>query len=197
MGEFRSKRVELLGLVTVAGAIVCAATLLGFAGRFWWVFDLFSHFRLQYLLSLSLILLLVLLGRRYRTSGVFGLCAAIDLACILPYYLPITSAPHTGSTALCAISMNVNTTNAHFDLVKQFIRDHDPDVILLLEVNAAWVAALEEIRALYPYQHIEPREDNFGIALYSRRAFTTCDTVYLGQAAHLPLWESSMWQGKD
>ena len=46
-------------------------------------------------------------------------------------------------------SMNVNTTNAHFDLVKQFVRDHDPDVVLLLEVNAAWVA-LEEIRHCIP-----------------------------------------------
>ena len=89
--ESKSKRVTLLGLCVSAGAVVCAATLLGFAGRLWWFFDLFSHFRVQYLLSLSLVVLLTLLGRRFRASGVFGLFVAANLACILPYYLSVDS----------------------------------------------------------------------------------------------------------
>ena len=180
MGELLRKRVEVFGLLVAAGAVICAVTLFGFAGRLWWVFDLFSHFRVQYLLSISLIILL-LVGKRFRASAVFGLFAAINLACILPYYFsPNPEAVNT--PRLRAISFNVNTANEQFDLVKHFIIEQKPDVILLMAVNAAWVKALEEIRELYPYQKSEPREDNFGIALYSRLSFATCEIVYLGRA---------------
>ena len=83
---------------------------------------------------------------------------------------------------LRVISVNVHTANERSDLVKQLIRDQDPDVVLLLEVNAKWVAALEELQPVYPYRQVEFREDNFGIALYSKHALTACRTMYLGEA---------------
>ena len=82
----------------------------------------------------------------------------------------------------CAVSINVNTANRQVALVKQLLRDYEPDVVLLMEVNAAWITALEEIRPQYPYQKAVPRDDNFGIALYSKLPFTACDTVEWGQA---------------
>ena len=103
---------------------------------------------------------------------------------------------HSGSTALRFISLNVHTANDQFDLVKQLIRDHDPDVVLLMEVNAEWIEALEELHSVYPYQQVEPREDNFGIALYSKRAFTTCAPFTWAMRGCLLLWERSRSQGK-
>jgi endonuclease/exonuclease/phosphatase (EEP) superfamily protein YafD len=178
----RRRWLTLPGLLVAAGTMVCVATGCGFAGRLWWVFDLFSHFRLQYFLSISLALVLSLPARRFRASTAFGLCAAINLACLLPYYLPNKPTTSDRSAVLRVISINVHTANEHFDLVKQFLRDHDPDVILLMEVNAAWIKALEEIRPIYPYQQAEPREDNFGMVLCSKLPFTTCATIFLGQA---------------
>jgi endonuclease/exonuclease/phosphatase (EEP) superfamily protein YafD len=181
MSELLRKRVDFFGLLMAAGSIICAVTLFGFAGRLWWVFDLFSHFRVQYFLSTSLILILLLIGKRFRASAVFGLIAAINFACILPYYL--SPNPATSKTpVLRAVSINVNTANEQFDAVKDFILEHNPDFILLMEVNADWVKALEEMRPVYPYQKSEPREDNFGIALYSKLSFTRCDVAYLGRA---------------
>ena len=84
MSESRPKQTTVLGLVTAAGAVVCTATLCGFAGRFWWFFDLFSHFRLQYFLSLACILLLLLPARRLRAAMVLGVFAAVNLACGRP-----------------------------------------------------------------------------------------------------------------
>jgi endonuclease/exonuclease/phosphatase (EEP) superfamily protein YafD len=179
--ERRSRRVTLLGLCVSAGAVVCTATLLGFAGRCWWFFDLFSHFQVQYLLSLSLVILLTLLAKRFRASAVLGLFAAANLACILPYYLSADSPVRNGSAPLRFISLNVHTANDRFDLVKQLIRDHDPDIVLLMEVNAEWIEALEELHSVYPHRQVAPREDNFGIALYSKRPFTKCGILYLGQ----------------
>ena len=87
MRELLRGPVGLWGLLTAAGAGIFSATLAGLAGRFWWVFDLFSHFRVQYLISISVVIILLLLGKKWRSAAVLGLCAAINLASILPYYL--------------------------------------------------------------------------------------------------------------
>ena len=43
------------GLLTVAGVVASLATVIGFIGRFYWFFDLFSHFRIHYLLAEEII----------------------------------------------------------------------------------------------------------------------------------------------
>ena len=165
-----------------AGAIVCASTLFGLLGRFWWFFDLFSHFRVQYFLSISTITVFLLIAKHYRVSAGFGLCAAINLTSIFPYYFGSATTNNGDGVTLRAVSINVNTANRSFDLVKQFLRDNHPDIVLLIEVDKAWVTALEEIHSTYPYQKTSPREDNFGIALYSKLPFRKCDIVRFGPA---------------
>ena len=182
MSAFLKIRVRLYGLLTAAGAVVFLSTLLGFGGQFWWVLDLFSHFRVQYLISISVILSLLLIGRRFRTAAVLGLCLAGNLACVLPYYVTGRHDAPAASTVLRAISLNVNTANQNYDLVKELVRTGDPDIILLTEVDSAWVAALADVQAAYPFQEIEPRPDNFGIALYSRLPCVECKIIYLGEA---------------
>jgi endonuclease/exonuclease/phosphatase (EEP) superfamily protein YafD len=185
MSTSHTRRVTLGGLCTVAGTAACAATLFGFLGRLWWVWDLCAHFRVQYLLALAVVLVVTLVRRRFVVGGVFGLFAAANLACIAPYYWPVATAIDQPSASLRLISVNVHTANQHFDLVRQLVLDYDPDVVLLMEVDADWVAALQELRARYPYWQVAVREDNFGIALCSKRPFAACRTLYLG-AAELP-----------
>ena len=175
-------KVQLTGLLSAAGSIVCASTLLGFAGKFWWVFDLFSHFRVQYFLAISVILVLLLIAGKYRTCAAFGLCAAINLVCILPYYLPADDPAAGDSYTLRAISINVNTANRSYDSVKRFISENNPDFLLLMEVNSDWVNALRPIESLFPYHRYESREDNFGIALYSKLPYSKCEIIYLGDS---------------
>lgn len=182
VSELLRTRITLSGLLMAAGAIVCASTLFGLLGRFWWFFDLFSHFRVQYFLSISIIAVLLLIGKKFRVAVGFGLCAAINLASILPYYFGSAATNSASAAPLRAVSINVNTENRRFDLVRQFIHDHHPDVVLMLEVDQAWVKALEELHSTYPYQKLNPREDYFGIALYSKLPFTKCDIVRFGRA---------------
>lgn len=44
-----------------------------------------------------------------------------------------------------------------------------PDVVGLVEPNERWLRALAPALADYPHRLEQPREDNFGMALYSRR----------------------------
>ncbi len=55
-----------------------------------------------------------------------------------------------------------------------------PDILILQEVNKAWVAKIEEIENVLPYKFIRSREDNFGIAVYSQYPFDSSEVIYPG-----------------
>jgi endonuclease/exonuclease/phosphatase (EEP) superfamily protein YafD len=175
-------RVSLSGLLIAAGTIIFGATLSGFAGRLSWILDLFAHFQIQYLLSISIVILFLLALKRFKMSAIFAVCFAINLARVLPYYWPVNHATDHSSSSIRAIALNVNTANEQYDLVSKLVLEQKPDIFVLTEVSAAWINAMESLRSTYPHQKCMPREDNFGIALYSKLPFTKCTVVELGQA---------------
>lgn len=179
---FFKLRTALWGLLGAAGTMVFVPTLLGFAGPLWWVFDLLSHFRVQYFFFASFVALLFFAGRKRRAAAGMGLCAAINLALLLPYYLPSGDANHAGARQIRAISVNVNTANRRYDLVKKVLIDNRPDIVLLQEVNGAWMNGLCEIEQSYELRLARPREDNFGIVLYSRLPCVRSEVRGLGVA---------------
>jgi len=133
------------GLLTAAGAVACLATLLGFLGRFWWFLDLFSHFRVQYLLGLGVLGILLLIGRRWRTATVFLAFACVNLVLVAPLYLGRRSVLPEGWTALRAMLLNVNTHSGDADRVKDAVLAADPDILVLEEhghsvaIHATWI----------------------------------------------------------
>ena len=74
------------GLLTAAGIVASVATVLGFLGRFSWLLDLFSHFRVQYMLGLLVLGVVLFIGRRSRTASAFLLLACVNIAPVLPLY---------------------------------------------------------------------------------------------------------------
>jgi len=69
-----------------------------------------------------------------------------------------------------------------FDRVLDCIRRHDPDLVVLEEVDARWMADLESLHLTYPHILAEPRGDNFGIALFSKLPFQQSEIVWPGEA---------------
>ena len=78
--------------------------------------------------------------------------------------------------------LNVNTANQRSDLVKNLLREKNPDLVVLEEVDQRWLAELNELAGIYPHAVTAPREDNFGIALFSKRPLLNAEVIYLGQA---------------
>jgi hypothetical protein len=52
-GRFFQLSLRPWGIVTAAGAVAVAATVLGFLGSVSWLADLFAHFRVQYAVGLA------------------------------------------------------------------------------------------------------------------------------------------------
>ncbi len=169
-------------LLAAAGVPACAATVFGFLGRFWWFLDLFSHFPVQYFLGLSLLGALLLAARRRRTAAIFFAFALVNLSLILPLYYGSQSATVEGADILRAMLINVNTRLGDAERVTQAVREFDPDILVLEEISSQWVRDLAWLTKAYPYSEIQPREDNFGIGLFSKYPLTESGIQYIGEA---------------
>ncbi|MDY0167257.1 MAG: endonuclease/exonuclease/phosphatase family protein [Thermoguttaceae bacterium] len=179
-GFFRL-HIQPWGLLTAAGAVACAATLLGFLGRFWWFFDLFTHFPVQYLLGLTALGAVLIVGRRKAGVVLFAF-ACVNLMLVLPTYFGGQKAPPAGTPTLRAMLLNVNTRFGDPQRVKQVVRDTAPDILVLEEISAQWMRQLDWLRDSHPYVLAEQREDNFGIGLFSKLPLVESEVVYIGSA---------------
>lgn len=165
-------------IVAILGLGASAATVAAFAGPLWWALDMTTHFRVQYFGGLLLAAVLMWVSRRRRLAVLFTVACLVNLGTIVPQYLPRAPGPAhaievTGSSGVPGVplrlmQLNVLTENKRNDLVAAAIRHHDPDVLVLQEVNQAWIESLGEVLQAYPYTAVRTRRDNFGIAVFSR-----------------------------
>jgi endonuclease/exonuclease/phosphatase (EEP) superfamily protein YafD len=142
------------------------ATLFGFLGRVFWFFDLFSHFRVQYM-QICLVLIGVALWRRHNRRAIaLVLLACLNYAFVLPFYFgkpdPAAEKP------IRAMLMNLNAGNGNTEQVLEAIRAANPDLLLLEEVTPKWAAELAVLNTTYPHRIAEPRDNCFGIMLLGK-----------------------------
>lgn len=180
--SFFSPSIKPWGLFTAAGVVASVATVLGFLGRFSWFFDLFSHFRVQYFFALLVLGVLLLAGRCRRTAAVFLMLALVNLAVVLPLYFGKANKPECASPVMRAMLLNVNTRLGDAARVRSVVTETNPDILILEEISASWVSGLTWLTNLYPHSLTQPREDNFGIGLFSKLPIAEAEVVYIGDA---------------
>lgn len=181
LSSFLRFRLRPWGLLLAAGSVACLASVLGFAGRAFWMFDLLSHFRVQYLAGLTVLSIILLAGRRRKAAAVFLAFALVNALPVLPLFVDGPDRPMSAEGRSRALLLNVNTHSGNPAQVKQGILDADPDIIVLLEINRRWVSDLAWLAAKWPYRVIQSREDNFGIGLFSKVPLATSEVVYIGR----------------
>ncbi len=152
--------------------------LAGYLGKLWWFFDLFTHFRFQYIAGFAGLLILLLILRMRKMAIVCAIALVISSISVLRYFVPNHSSCRGKSLTL--LSFNVLTSNQEKKRVIDLIRSSDADVIALYEVDSAWVEALREIEDQYPYTVYSPREDNFGVALLARENLVEAKVEIIG-----------------
>ncbi len=166
-----------------AGLVVTALFSVATAFNEWHQYlELFSHFRLQYLV-VSILLTLVFVFLKWRNYALLGLAMiAFNAWFVVPWYLP-TDAPDPSDSDVRLLHANVLAFNTDMDRMLRLIENVDPDLLVLQEFTPAWMAAMEPLLPSYPYRVVEPRDDPFGIALYSKYpldATTVIGSVPLG-----------------
>lgn len=198
---FLQAKLRPLDVLVLAGMLICACTLTGFAGRFWWFLDLTTHFRFQYAVLLPFIAATCLIARRRVPAAIFLGFALLNWGvvlsqCWLGREAQMPPAGASFAKPLRLMLMNVNAENRRCDLALRCLREQKPDLVVLEEINDRWFQALGEIRTNYPWCVYDVRDDDFGIALLSRVPLQSSNIVFLGDA-ELPSAEVCFqWEGR-
>lgn len=164
---FISRSVHLEGMIDVIFLSSLIGSWLGQLGRWHWVLDLFSHFRWQYLF----VCILAVAWAFWRKRTLVKLAGLTTL--MLNAWL--IGQPSSGRTStsvvdfkLRVVSLNVLTSNDDHDAVIDFLHSTHTDVIFLMEVDDVWISALRPLLKTHPHHWQNVRQDNFGLAMYSR-----------------------------
>lgn len=164
-------------------ALAGVAALCAFA-EFHWAFDLLTHFRAQ-LAVLAAVATVFAAALRMWTSAALGAAIlGVQMAALAPYVLATAPEPPAGDAAgLRIVVANVFTGNRNHEAVRTLIASTQPDIVCLLEVDHRWINALAGLRAGFPYGPSVPRNDNFGVAVFSRIPLEGIEIRELAHAA--------------
>ena len=168
------------GSLEVFSFLFCVATITGFLGRLWWLFELTSHFPPQLGCGLGGLTLIWLAKRRWRMALLCAIFTLINTALVLVVLWHHPKVVAGAGTRFRLAAINVHTSNNRSDLVLGFLQKADADVILLIEVNDRWMEAFKPLSKDYAYSLADPREDNFGIAIFSRQPLINDRVLNLG-----------------
>jgi endonuclease/exonuclease/phosphatase (EEP) superfamily protein YafD len=158
------------GLVGI-GVVATLATILGFFGSTWWLFDFAANFRAH----LAVVLLLVALAYSLlfsKATGLFFLAmAVINGLMVLPLYSG-SPAPTAGDDNMTIVSFSVGQRASIRDATFRWINDVEPDLVVLLDSTNEWVRA-EELAHPYKTQNDLPPDRTFGITILSKDSVET------------------------
>ena len=170
-------------ILLIAAVIMCIPTLASIT-RFdiWWVrgFD-FPRIQISFLIILVMILSLFLLNFdktwHFISVGAMVLSLAYQFKKIFPYtYLSKKQVlKYKGKDPDYSISIlvsNVLTPNKRSDKLIDLVRKKDPDILLTLETDHRWEDELEVIEDEYKYSVKIPKENLYGMHLYSKLELT-------------------------
>ncbi len=169
------KRVTLAGLLQAAALVTIVFSFVTSFDHLHYNIELFAHFRLQYLV-ISLILLIFFVAARNLAVGALLLVTVVfNAGYVLPWYFGGDQQNDSGGIKL--LHANVLSSNDDYDRLLELVANEQPDLIFVQELSPAWLEAIRPLQTTYPYTYTEPRQDNFGIGLFSRLPLDTVTHV--------------------
>ena len=155
----------------VLAAIVDAVlSITGYLGEINLIFELSSHFKLQYLLvGLSTLIFFALVRSKKIWLLVSAFCIVINLAEIVPWYFPAPAfAGATPGQHLRILHSNVLTNNRRYSDVISLVKAEQPDIAVFVEVSTSWARELAVLSEIFPYSSNQQESERFGSAIYSK-----------------------------
>ena len=135
--------------------------------NYWWGFELFTHYSLHFFWASTILGLLLLRRRMWKTLLLTTVIISIHLAQILPYY-QAPSPTNAKGPEIKVFSSNFLVTNDDFETIKTVIAKEKPDTIVILEADYGWREQKSMFEAEYPYITISEKNGSFGIVMASK-----------------------------
>lgn len=163
-----SARLTFVGLLRAAAVITIFFSVLTSFDFVHRNIELFSHFRLQFLAASLLFLIAFAFLRNTVYLGLLFVTAVLNASYVLPWYFGAAAVDN--DVTLKLLHVNVLSRNDDYERLFQLVETEQPDILFLQEVTEHWRDAIVSLHEDYPYNHVEAREGNFGIAIFSRLA---------------------------
>lgn len=164
--------------------LAALAAVLGYFGDRHWLLDLCAHFRWQYLLLLALGVGASLLVRRRGLTLLLALVSLVNGWSLITATGPAQPASGVleanaadGSVSIKLLVVNIHLDNRDYGRLLALIERESPDVVGIIELTPHAAGALAVLGQRYPASRVEPREDPFGIGVWSRLPQTRIDLV--------------------
>jgi endonuclease/exonuclease/phosphatase (EEP) superfamily protein YafD len=136
----------------LAAAGLGLITAFTFAARLGWAFDLFSHFRLQYVVAALALSVAALAVRAHPTAAVLAAVALVHGWAIKDLWWGGAANAAPGGVPLRVVSANVLSQNRTPEQVLEFIRAADADLVVLIDARwDTWRPVFSALGALYPH----------------------------------------------
>ncbi|MDJ0700769.1 MAG: endonuclease/exonuclease/phosphatase family protein [Woeseiaceae bacterium] len=171
----RGRSTTLAGLVKAGGFVTALFAFATVMNQYHQYLELFSHFRLQYLVIAAILLLLFLLMRSWLYVWLMLATVALNAWFVVPWYLPADEAPHNEGRFKVLLANVFAENNDHY-VLRALLDAEQPDIVFLQEIGMGWALTLDTWED-YPHRHIVPRYDYFGIAVLSRLPLDTVEVV--------------------
>jgi len=178
-----------LDRIVIVGVIAATiAMLLGEVGRFYWLFELGSHFLVQYLFGFAITAAYFLLRRRWRWFVLAAMLSAVPAWRLATYASSEANAATAaaGPHRLRIMTINVHASSDRYDLVRAEIERLNPDIVFLPENTDRWAAGLAPLRARYPYVVDGQSPSVFSLFLFSRIPLSDAAIIKLPEPDGFP-----------
>lgn len=176
-------------------AIVIAALSLGARlGALHWLGDLLALLADTFVWVSLLVLLGCVRLRAWRWSLVAGAALLLSGQQVTDFARVAPPAQPVAQRSLRILVHNIYYQNESLGAVVDAIRQHDPDIVLLMEYSDAIQQQIESSFDDYPYRVIQPSRLTMGLALFSRIPIESAE-VHRQQATRIPVYEVRMRLG--
>ena len=168
----------MVALCVVAAVLVAASVLPLLQTDSWWirVFD-FPRPQVAALLALALVTVALLFNHRRLGTWVLLIAMAGAFALQLTWIWPYTplhqvqaqTAPGCDEAQrISLVVANLKKSNRGPDPFLDVVHKLAPDLVFVVELDAHWAQALRPLEQQFSHHHVHPRDDAWGLALYSR-----------------------------
>ena len=195
MSRFRQqlKSLPVVMLVSCIGATGAA-----YAGKWHWLLELFSHFRLQYIATLVVLGVFYAWQKRFLGLGIAVLGGALNVIPIASLLASNVDSPLSANAEpWVLVSANLNSGNNNVTAVLDHLAAEQADLVVLQEYTSRWAADLVQLQSQYPHHFGLPRKDQFGLALYSRWPLLSAKAIPLGDSSAAIVAEVATTNGRE
>ncbi len=189
--------------------LFCLVSVASLFGRTLWLFELLSHFRLQYVVA-GTALALVLAARRQWTGGAIAVAVAIANAVPVIPYLPHQAGPRAAGPesketvsketvsketvskeTVRLMTINLRHRFGDIDAARRLIRAEQPDVVLLTELLPRHLDAVTALGDMLPHHVGTAPRGIFDAVLLSRLPIAS-SRIHFPAAPFLPVIEARL-----